>query len=64
MITVNITILGRRPGSIVKAGDRDFNTFKRYAEKGATRGGALICTMKDPALFDRPAAVARLTGTT
>ncbi|MCK5617323.1 hypothetical protein KAR91_86465 [Candidatus Pacearchaeota archaeon] len=60
MITVKVSILGRRPGSIIKAGDKDFETFKRYAEKKATRAGALICTMKDPSLFDRPAAVARL----
>ena len=60
MIDVKVNILGRRPGSVVKAGDRDFETFKRFAEKKSIKGGALICTMKDPSLFDRPAATARL----
>ena len=60
MIKVNVNLHNRRPGSIVKATDKDFKVFKAYAEKKSTRNGMVICEFQDTGKFDRPATVARL----
>lgn len=43
MIKVNVSILGRRPGDIVKEGDKDFEAFNGWAERGDKKSGMAIC---------------------
>lgn len=46
MIKVHVHILNRRPGEVVKEGDKDYATFKFWAERGDRRNGAVICSFE------------------
>lgn len=44
MYKVHVYILNKKPGDVVKEGDRDFDAFKFWAERGDKRSGLVICT--------------------
>lgn len=52
LIRVNSGILGRRQGDIVEPEDKDYSTFKVWAEQGDKRGGVVICVFTEKAPND------------
>lgn len=52
MIKVNVFILNKRPGDVVSPGDKFYDTFKSWAERGDRNGGAVICNFHEEAPVD------------
>jgi hypothetical protein len=42
-LKINVNILGRHAGTVVRPGERDYDTFANWSEKGSRMGGGLIC---------------------
>lgn len=42
-IKVNIAIMNREPGRVIRPKDTNYDTFKKWAETKAVNGGNVIC---------------------
>lgn len=47
-IKVNVYLLNKKPGDLLALGDKDYDTFRMWAEKKDTRNGAQICEFHVP----------------
>lgn len=42
-LKINVTLLGRHAGTTINKGDRNYDTFAKWAKDKALRNGTLIC---------------------
>lgn len=43
LLKVNIRILDKGPGSLIKEGDKDYEVFKSWSDRKDTKNGVLVC---------------------